>query len=176
MNIVQRNMMLGLQRYARAVSVITAEHDGMRLAMTATAVSEVSLDPPTILVCVNSSAAISDLLHAGDTFTVNILSTGQQDVATACAGRLRGEERFSVGTWLRHPAGNWYLQGAQASFLCRHSQRTAVGSHVVFIGEVHEVLVSDDISPLVYLNRAYIDLPAPQAAARPAPRQQASDP
>lgn len=165
MDIVQRNMILGLQRYARAVSVITVEHDRHRHAMTATAVCEVSLEPPTLLVCVNNTAVISDLMHAGETFTVNILSSDQQDVARACAGALRGEERFSVGEWYRSDSGHWCLKGAQASFLCRQSQRNPVGSHVVFIGSVQEVLVGGPVAPLVYLDRDYIDL-TPAAAGR----------
>ena len=42
-----------LRRLAKAVVVITVRHDGQRYAMAATAVSELSMDPPSLLICVN---------------------------------------------------------------------------------------------------------------------------
>ena len=155
---LRQTMVHGLQRFAKAVSIITTEHAGQRIAMTATAVCEVSLDPPTLLVCINDTASISRLIRDADSFTVNILSADQQDVADACAGKLSGEDRFTVGRWIRHDRGNWVLDGAQASFLCTHAHRVPAGSHTVFVGRVNTVIVNDTVQPLVYVNRRYIAL------------------
>jgi flavin reductase (DIM6/NTAB) family NADH-FMN oxidoreductase RutF len=156
---VRDDMIRGLQRFAKAVCIITAEHAGRRVAMTATAVCEVSLDPPTLLVCVSDAASISGLLREGDTFTVNVLSADQREIASACAGKLLGEERFSKGIWTRHEPGHWLLEGSQAVLMCSHSQRVAAGSHTIFIGRVDKVTVNDVAAPLVYLNRSYVTLP-----------------
>lgn len=158
MTTVRDAMILGLQRFAKTVSVIATEHAGQRIAMTATAVCEVSLDPPTLLVCINSTASISRLMLEGDSFTVNILSADQQEVASACSGKLLGEERFKVGAWNRQASGHWVLEGAQAAFLCSRGQCIGAGSHHVFIGRVDAVRISDVVRPLVYLNRRYVSL------------------
>ena len=54
----------GLRRLAKAVVVITCQHGGERFAMTATAVSELSMDPPSLLICVNRSASLHAPLSA----------------------------------------------------------------------------------------------------------------
>ena len=43
-------------RFVSGVTVVTALLEGTKHAMTATAVSSVSLDPPLILVCVGRTA------------------------------------------------------------------------------------------------------------------------
>jgi flavin reductase (DIM6/NTAB) family NADH-FMN oxidoreductase RutF len=156
---IRDDMIRGLQHFAKAVCVITAEHAGRRVAMTATAVCEVSLDPPTLLVCVSNTASISALMREGDRFAVNVLSADQQEIASACAGKLLGDERFSKGTWIRHEPGYWLLEGSQAVLMCSHSQRVEAGSHTVFIGRVDKVTVNEVAAPLVYLNRSYVTLP-----------------
>ena len=86
-----------LRRLAKAVVVITAWHEGSRYAMAATAVSELSFDPPSLLICVNRSASLHAPLSAGAPFAVNILHHGQEHIAARCSGAIKGEERFGEG-------------------------------------------------------------------------------
>ena len=120
---------------------------------SATAVCEVSLVPLTLLDCINESVPISRLIHQSATFSVNILSVDQQVVASACAEKLTGEDRFSFGRWTRQYEGHRVLDGAQAAILCRQGLRLPAGSHTVFIAQVARVIQSDAVQPLVYLNR-----------------------
>lgn len=67
-----------LRRHAKAVVVITCVHEGQRYAMAATACVEVSMNPPSFLICVNKSASIHLPLSSGaPKFGVNILSSTQ---------------------------------------------------------------------------------------------------
>ena len=52
----------GLRRLAKAVVVITCRHDGQRYAMAATAVSELSMEPPSLMICNKSSASLNSPL------------------------------------------------------------------------------------------------------------------
>ena len=54
-----------LRNLVRSVVVVTAQHEGRPYAMAATAVSEVSMDPPSMLVCINRDAAIFQAIDAG---------------------------------------------------------------------------------------------------------------
>ena len=51
-----------LRRFAKSVSIVTSNHDGEDYAMAATAVCELCLDPPTIMVCINRAAADGSLV------------------------------------------------------------------------------------------------------------------
>ena len=53
-----------LRRLAKAVVVITSADASARYAMAATAVSELSFEPPSMLVCVNRTASLYPPLAA----------------------------------------------------------------------------------------------------------------
>lgn len=145
----------GLRRLAKAVVVITTQHKSQRYAMSATAVSELSMDPPSLLICVNRSARLYGPLAAGAGFCVNILHSSQAAIAAACSGLIKGEQRFEHGAWAESRDGLPYLKNAQASFLCRNDRSVDYGTHTIFIGLVEEVLTDGRPDPLVYVDGRY---------------------
>lgn len=152
---VAEQLRLGLRRLGKAVVVITAWHDERRWAMTATAVSELSMEPPSLLVCVNKGASLHGPLTAGANFCVNILHYGQLAVSQACSGKLKGEERFSAGEWGSGACGTPYLRDAQASFFCKYETHVEYGTHAVVIGAVQDVLIDGEVDPLIYVDGGY---------------------
>lgn len=150
-------MILGLRRFAKSVMVISCEFEGHKYAMSATAVSEVSLDPPSMLVCINHNAKIFSAMQNGAPFCINMLQTGHKDVAQACGGAKQGEDRFSIGDW-REQDDIPYLHGAQANFFCSNAQAQTFGTHDIFIGVVTKVLVEDSVDPLVYIDGLYLPI------------------
>jgi len=148
----------GLRRLAKAVVVITCKHQGSRYAMAATAVSELSLDPPSLLICVNRTASLFTPLAEGAHFCVNILRSDQHEISAACSGKAKGEARFGVGDWAEARHGLPVLRDAQASFLCRNEQAFDYGTHRVVIGRVEEVLTAGPVDPLVYADGCYLQL------------------
>lgn len=153
---VTDQMRSGLRRFAKAVMVVSARHDGVRYAMSATACSEVSLDPPTMLVCVAQSASMHIPLAAGADFAINMLHSGQQQISRNCGGAKRGEERFDEGDW-QDDDGTPFLADGQASFICRIVNRADHGTHSVFIGEVRAAHVAETVDPLVYVDGRYLE-------------------
>jgi flavin reductase (DIM6/NTAB) family NADH-FMN oxidoreductase RutF len=145
----------GLRRLGKAVVVITCWHEERRWAMTATAVSELSMDPPSLLVCVNKNASLYAPLAAGANFCVNILQADQLAVSRACSGGEKGEARFREGRWGAGICGTPYLREAQASFICEHETHIEYGTHAVVIGAVKNVECSGEVDPLIYLDGAY---------------------
>ncbi len=149
-------MRLGLRRFAKSVMVISCMSQGTRYAMSATAVSELSLDPPTMLICINQSASLHGPLAAGADFAINMLHAGQEHIARNCAGALRGEARFDEGDWQTSDFGPPVLNDAQAYFVCRQEQRIDHGTHSVFIGQVVAASAAEMIDPLVYVDGRYL--------------------
>jgi flavin reductase (DIM6/NTAB) family NADH-FMN oxidoreductase RutF len=146
---VADQMRNGLRRLGKAVVVITAWQKGRRWAMTATAVSELSMDPPSLLVCVNKTASLHAPLTAGANFCVNILHADQLAVSQTCAGKVKGEARFAEGRWGSGACGTPYLCDAQASFFCEYETHIEYGTHAVVIGAVKEVHTSGAVDPLI---------------------------
>ncbi len=149
------NMLTALRRYAKSVMVISSKHEGTRYAMAATAVCEVSLDPPAMLVCVNLNNSMHGPLLDGANFAVNMLHGGQEQIARNAGGAMKGEDRFSEGDWCEGALGQPYLADAQASFICRNSKSLTFGTHTIFIGEVVSAHCADQVDPLVYVDGGY---------------------
>ncbi|KAI8937132.1 hypothetical protein NX059_006346 [Plenodomus lindquistii] len=153
---VMSKMKDALRRHAKSVVVVSCRHEGTRYAMAATASVELSLDPPSLLICVNRNASIFMPLSNGATnFCINILHSSQENVAGVCSGRVKGEARFETGNWEEDDAGTPYLADAQASFFCELDGSLAYGTHVAFVGAVKAVNVTGEVEPLVYLDGAY---------------------
>lgn len=151
-----------MRQVAGAVSIITAGRPGERRGLTATAVCSLSDNPPTLLACVNRRAGAHDLILAEGAFAVNVLASGQRDVAVHFSGKtnVRGEARFSAGNWGRLATGAPVLRGVLAAFDCELVEHKAVATHTIFIGRVVSGCCSDGAVPLIYLRGMYHRLSA----------------
>ena len=148
----------GMRRFARSVVIITCREQGRRYAMTATAVCEVSMNPPTILVCINRSASIHQPVTDGTGFRVNLLSKEHASVAALCADTARTDERFIQGDWCDADDGPPRLCDALASFSCRQIATLPFATHTVVVGEVISVDVAEAGDPLLYSEGKYVSL------------------
>jgi flavin reductase (DIM6/NTAB) family NADH-FMN oxidoreductase RutF len=139
---------------AATVNIVTICVDGRPMGMTATAMSSVSMDPPSLLVCINSCLTMHDPMEDVAHFCVNVLHGGQQELARMFADPARKESRFLDG-WLMDGTRPPRLAEAQAAMLCRRIGHHRFGTHSIFIGEVDEVVLRPEARPLVYCNGAY---------------------
>jgi flavin reductase (DIM6/NTAB) family NADH-FMN oxidoreductase RutF len=143
-----------MRRVAATVNVISVTVEGRPLGITATAVSSLSMEPPSLLTCINRAAAVhasmADLAH----FRVNILHRDQEEIARMFADRTLEDLRFAAG-WELMADLPPRLVDAQASVLCRRIDHHQFGTHSIFIGVIEEVRVRDDVSPLLYWNGRY---------------------
>lgn len=150
------DLKLAMRGFAQSVVIVsTVGEDGVRHAMAATAVTPLSMDPPSMLICINRSVSSHPVLESGAHFALNILHKEQLDVARACGGAEKGEARFASGNWQADEQGVPYLADAQAAIICHQRQRISYGSHDIFIGDVQSVLLADHADPLVYFDGAY---------------------
>jgi flavin reductase (DIM6/NTAB) family NADH-FMN oxidoreductase RutF len=116
-----------------------------RCGITATAVSSLTAEPPTLLVCINKSTWLGTEIERSGAFSVNLLSHAQREVGFAFAGISghAGEDRFQVGTWEAGKTGAPILAGAAASFDCIVDQVVDRSTHLIVIGLVKTVASTD---------------------------------
>jgi flavin reductase (DIM6/NTAB) family NADH-FMN oxidoreductase RutF len=145
---------LAMRRVAATVNVITLTVDGRPLGITATAVSSLSMDPPSLLVCINRTATVHASMADMDRFRVNILHRDQEDIARMFADRRMEAQRFADG-WELSPEAPPRLVDAQSSVLCRRIDAHEFGTHSIFIGVIEDLCVREDVAPLLYWNGRY---------------------
>ena len=143
-----------LRRLASSVSVITCRQGGRDFAMTATAVSALSMEPPSMLVCVNRSATFHAALSQADAFAINVLSRAHVIISRACSGEAKGESRFGVGSWDTGTAAP-VLADAQAAIICRKDAELEYGTHTVFMGPILSISTNGEVDPLIYVDGQY---------------------
>lgn len=143
-----------MRRVASTVNVISICVDGRPLGITATAMSPISMDPPSLLVCINRAAAVHAEMEDVTHFGVNVLHRDQEEIARMFADRALHGERFLCG-WDNDCARPPRLIDAQAAILCRRIDHHQFGTHSIFIGVVEEVAAREDVHPLVYLDGRY---------------------
>ncbi|HET7889740.1 MAG TPA: flavin reductase family protein [Bradyrhizobium sp.] len=154
---------LAMRRFPAAVSVITSADQSRRHGMTATAVTSLSLDPPSLVVCINKTTLLHDIIQVGRHFCVNVLRRDQSELSCAFSGAVAPEARFGHGTWLTSAEGVSYLAEAQANIFCRKVAAVPYGTHTIFIGEAEAVHVHDPIEPLIYQDTKYCSSVAQEA-------------
>jgi flavin reductase len=140
-----------MRRVAATVNVISICVDGQPMGITATAVSVVSMDPPSLLVCVNQAASVHPKIENVVHFNVNVLHRDQAEVATIFADRKLEALRFVRG-WDSDCVTPPRLRNAQAVIRCRRIDHHRFGTHSIFIGVVEEVAARSEVDPLIYLD------------------------
>ena len=140
-----------MRRVASTVNVISICVNGEALGITATAVSPISMDPPSLLICINRAASVHPSIQDVSHFSVNVLHRDQEDIAAMFADRSRQGQRFVRG-WENDCVRPPRLLDAQAALLCRRTDHHQFGTHSIFIGVAEEVVTRPEIDPLLYLD------------------------
>ena len=143
-----------MRRVASTVNVITICVDGEPMGITATAMSSLALDPPSLLVCIHRAASLHGSMRDVTHFGVNILHSDQEHLARMFADREARHLRFASG-WTVDRCAPPRLAGAQGFILCRRTDHHQFGTHSIFIGVVEEVVYREEVEPLIYLNGSF---------------------
>lgn len=151
-----------MARFGAAVSIVTTDGAGGRFGFTASAVTSVTDDPPTLLVCVNRRNNSHPALISNGVFCINTLAAGQEAISGVFGGAEAAQDaRFGIGAWHTLETGAPVLRGAVVAFDCRIVQVTEIGTHSVVFGEVMGIEHGAEHDGLVYFGRTYHPLRRP---------------
>ncbi len=145
-----------LGRFASGITIITThDADDRDHGMTVSAFSSLSLDPPLVLVAIGNDATMAPVMSRADSFAVNVLHEGQQELSRRFAGKL--DDRFAGVAHTHGMFGDALLDGVLGTLECRIVARHPAGDHVIVVGEV-EGAAAHDGRPLLYFRGGYAAL------------------
>ncbi|SEB89455.1 NADH-FMN oxidoreductase RutF, flavin reductase (DIM6/NTAB) family [Rhizobiales bacterium GAS188] len=152
-----RSAMRGL---AGAVSIITVGTDEDRTGLTATSVSSLSVEPPSLIVSVNRNSSSWSALKRDGSFAVNILQARHAAIAERFSGRggLKGAARYDGASWITLATGAPILEDALAAFDCEVEEMIERHSHAIVIGKVVAVRLAEEAEPLIYWRGGYLPI------------------
>ncbi|TBC61041.1 flavin reductase (plasmid) [Rhizobium leguminosarum] len=152
--ISEADFKFSMRHLAGAVSVITVGDGQDRTGFTATSVSSLSAELPSVIVSVNRASSSWPALQRYGCFCVNVLAADQQQVAQAFAGLdgRKGAERYRDAGWYR-------LETGAAVLDCKLETAFYYNSHAILVGHVCAIEIRQDIGPLLYWRGGYHQLP-----------------
>lgn len=146
-------------RFATGVTVVTTTHGGVHRAMTANAVSSVSLDPVLVLVCIERTASIHEVIRDAGVFAINILASDQESVSRLFAQRGALPEPLGGVPFFLGETGTPILEDTLGWLDCRVWAEYDGGDHTIYVGEVVAMdLAMPGGEPLVFFSGRYRQL------------------
>ncbi|MGW7362890.1 flavin reductase family protein [Streptomyces sp. NPDC054841] len=143
-----RTMMSG---FPTGVCVVTAtDREGTPRGMTCSSVCSVSLDPPTLLVCLRDGSPTLEAIMESGTFALNLLHGGAQEVAELFASG--NQRRFEMTPWEYGPdaAGPHLVRDAHTVTDCSVALTQKMGDHVTVFGTCRRITRRHAEPPLLY--------------------------
>ncbi|CCH73958.1 putative reductase [Nostocoides australiense Ben110] len=134
-----------MSRLVSGVVLLSAHHDGHDHAMTATAFTSVSLDPPLVLACVEQAARFHELVTDSGVWGVSLLGRKQRAAAEwlATPGRPLVGQFDAIPHW-RAESGVLLFTGSLATLEARTTAIHQAGDHSIIVGEVIATGLDDD--------------------------------
>jgi flavin reductase ActVB len=146
---------LAMSRLAAGVVMVTCQVDGKPWGLTVSACCSVSMAPPMLLVSLGAETTSARAILQDGRFGVSLLGESLIDVARF--GAARGRPKFvdgfcdADGDVSRTPA----VANALAHADCVLERQVPAGDHVLLLGRVRNVVLSEGERPLVYFSRSY---------------------
>ena len=152
----KEQFLIAMRFLASSVSVISAkDSSGNLFAMTASSVTSLTMDPPSILVCVNNGATIHDVLMKGENLCINILQKTQQEISNICSSRELESTRFQNNFWDTSVIP--FIKDSQANIFCKDDETVSYHTHKIVIGSVIHSQSAETFNTLMYADGGYLD-------------------
>lgn len=150
----QDNFRLAMRSYIYSVSVLSNKtEDGNCNAITVSSVTSISMDPPSLLVCINKDSKIHSSLKEGSDFCINLLKKDQQNISNVCSSEAMHDQRFDDPNWDTELVP--YLANAQANIFCKVDKLISYHTHTIVIAHVTKSTSKDNINTLTYVDGSY---------------------
>jgi flavin reductase (DIM6/NTAB) family NADH-FMN oxidoreductase RutF len=140
-----------LARIPYGVSVVTMGRGGAKVenGLTISWLSQVSFDPPMLMVAVDKLHYSVDLLRSTKNFCVNLLGADQSVVAGRFAKQATtGDDKLADIAQRPAESGAAILTDSVAYFDCEVASMVEAGDHLVVIGRVEDAAVLRDRAPM----------------------------
>ncbi|MBN1451620.1 MAG: flavin reductase [Anaerolineales bacterium] len=145
-----------MRAWTSGVTVVTASHAGELHGMTVSSFTSIALEPPLIIISLQTDSRTHELVSLANAFAVTILTEDQQELSERFAGRAPDiEDRLAGIETETLVTGAPFIKGGLAYLDCRVTQSIAMGTNTLFLAEVVATRGNGAGQPLVYHDRKY---------------------
>ncbi len=145
-----------MRAWSSGVTIVTASHAGEQHGMTVNSFTSVSLEPPLIIISLQTGSRTQELVSQAKAFAVTILADDQKDLSDRFAGHVPDAEDRLAGLQTEILlTGAPLIKGGLSYLDCRVKQVIPLGASMLFLAEVVATQGNKTDSPLIYHNRTY---------------------
>ena len=148
---MNKELLNNMAHMTYGIYVLTTRHEDTINGMIASWASQVSYDPPLIMVAVHPNRYSHDLLKESGHFALHILAREQTDLLARFKGPDPGS-KFADLAWHNGVTGCPILTDCIGILECRIQTTLAPGNHTLFIGEVVDTVFNGEKTPLCTLD------------------------
>jgi flavin reductase (DIM6/NTAB) family NADH-FMN oxidoreductase RutF len=129
---------------------------GKPAGLAASAIVPVSMEPPSMMICVNRQASAHAVIEASGRFCINLIGPAQTKLVDAFSNSAKRDERFADDAGWSERHGLPYLPSAPAGLFCTVRTTLLFGTHEAFVGEVFDITTNDAEQPVGWLAGAFV--------------------
>jgi flavin reductase (DIM6/NTAB) family NADH-FMN oxidoreductase RutF len=145
-----------MRAWVSGVTIVTASHAGEQHGMTVSSFTSVALEPPLIIISLQTASRTHHLVAQANAFAVTILAEDQQELSDRFAGRIAdAADRLADLETEVLVTGAPFIKGGLAYLDCRVTQTISLGTNTLFLAEVVAARGNGEGQPLVYHDRKY---------------------
>ena len=154
MDVSQVDFRKVLGRFATGVTIVTTCDGERRLGITVNAFASVSLDPPLILICLEKTSYLHQVMLRNGFLAVNLLREDQEELSRCFAGHSEARRNFCDAPSHTVVTGAPVLDRSLGWLDCRIVNVFPGGDHSIIVGHV-EALGASEGRPLLYHRGKY---------------------
>lgn len=143
-----------IANFATGVVIVTAVHEGRRYAMTANALTSVSLDPILLLVCFTRDSDTGRAVRESGWLALNVLDVahGEEIVRRGARKQVADADKLDGVPVTVGQHGLPLIDDALAHVVCRVERILDGGDHEIVVGEVvhFDERQDDDAEPMLF--------------------------
>jgi flavin reductase (DIM6/NTAB) family NADH-FMN oxidoreductase RutF len=148
---MEKTWLRALGKMTYGIYVLTARHKSEMNGMIASWVSQISYDPPLLMIAVHPNRYTNKLIRQSGHFTLHVLAKEQKDLLE----RFKGpdpESKFESIGWTEGKTGCPVLKDCVAYMECEVTEVHGPGNHTLFMGKVIDARFFSEKKPLSTLD------------------------
>lgn len=154
---MRENIGPALGKILSGLYVVTANHDGKRLAMLASFIEQAAFNPPLISFAIGRERPMLQAIEAAGLFGVNILGKDNHAILRAFV-KPDGEDPFAGHELVENSHGVPQLAEVVSFLVCKPVNRIEAGDHWLLLAEVLDgSLQHPDHAPMSRIRRNGFD-------------------
>ncbi|MFD4351596.1 flavin reductase family protein [Nocardia sp. NPDC056541] len=134
--------------FPSGVTAVCAMDDGEPIGMAASSFTSVSIAPPLVSVCFQTSSTTWPRLRDRPRLGISVLAEDHDKICMSLS--RNATDRFDGIAWDRAASGGVFVHGATAWLECSLHTEVPAGDHAVALFEIHGMWADPEAAPLVF--------------------------